>query len=123
MDKIFDKLPYDFLTGLKPLYIKLAGGALVLSLVGVYYFFGYSPVQEEYEALEKTKIKTEAKLKSYQRAVVQKPVITAEVAAIRGTLEEKKRHLPLSREIPELLITRWVQIENKFDAIKRAKLA
>ena len=30
-------------------------------------------------------------------------MITAEVAAIRGTLQEKKRHLPLSREIPGLL--------------------
>lgn len=103
MDKIFDKIPYDFLAGVKPLYINLVGGVLVLSLAVAYYFLGHSPVQEEYAALEKTKFQTEAKLNKYQKAVAQKPFITAEVAAIKGTLHEKKRHLLLSREIPELL--------------------
>ncbi len=103
MDKIFDKLPYDFLVGVKPLYITLAAVALGLSLVVVYYFVGYGPVQDEYAALEKTKTQTEATLKNYQVTVAQKPFITAEVATMRGTLEEKKRHLPLAKEIPDLL--------------------
>lgn len=103
MDKIFDKIPYDFLAGVKPLYINLVGGALALSLAVAYFFLAYSPVQEEYAALEKTKIQTETKLKKYQKAAAQKSFIIAEVAAIKGTLHEKKRHLLLSREIPELL--------------------
>ena len=76
MDKIFDKLPYDFLAGVKPLYITLAAVALGLSLVVVYYFVGYGPVQDEYAALEKTKTQTEATLKNYQVTVAQKPFIT-----------------------------------------------
>ena len=103
MDKIFDKLPYDFLAGVKPLYIWLVAGALGLGLLVAYYFVGYGPVQDEYAALEKTKTQTEATLQSYRTAVAQKPFIIAEVATMRGTLEEKKRHLPLAKEIPDLL--------------------
>lgn len=103
MDKIFDKIPYDKLEKFQKTHAIMVGAALVLGVFILYYMMVYSPYQEEYNQLEAKLTQTKQKLKRYELEVAQKDLITKQVATLAGTLVERKRQLPLVRQLPTLL--------------------
>jgi len=103
LNKIFDKIPYETFADFKPVhYIGMAAG-FSLVIFGAMYFMVFSPNAEEKARLEKTLAKTEQKLELYLVQGATKEAITKQVAALFGTLGEKKRQLPLAEEIPFLI--------------------
>lgn len=103
LNKIFDKIPYDTFANFKSAhYIGLAGG-FALAVFGAMFFLVFSPNAEEKAALEKQLTDTKQKLVRYLAEGAKKEAITKQVAALFGTLGEKKRQLPLAEEIPHLI--------------------
>ena len=80
----------------------LAGG-FALAVFGAMFFLVFSPNAEEKAALEKQLTDTKQKLVRYLAEGAKKEAITKQVAALFGTLGEKKRQLPLAEEIPHLI--------------------
>lgn len=103
LDKILDKIPYEALANFKPAhYFGIAAG-LSLVIFGSWFFLGFSPNAEEKAKLDKTLEETEQKLVRYLSEGARKEAMTKQVAALFGTLGEKKRQLPLAEEIPLLI--------------------
>jgi Tfp pilus assembly protein PilO len=103
LNKIFDKIPYETFANFKPAhYIGMAVG-FSLVIFGAMFFVAFSPNADEKAKLEKKLAETENKLVLYLAEGAQKESITKQVAALFGTLGEKKRQLPLAEEIPLLI--------------------
>lgn len=103
LNQIFDKIPYETFANFKPAhYIGMAAG-FSLVIFGAMFFIVFSPNAEQKAQLEKTLVETEQKLELYLVEGAKKEVITKQVAALFGTLGEKKRQLPLAEEIPLLI--------------------
>ena len=103
LNKIFDKIPYETFANFKPAhYAGMFAGALAL-IVGGWFFLGFSPNQDEKAKLDKQLAETETKLALYLAEGAKREAITKQVAALFGTLGEKKRQLPLAEEIPLLI--------------------
>lgn len=103
LNKIFDKIPYETLANFKPAhYIGMAAG-FSLVIFGAMFFVAFSPNAEEKAKLEKKLAGTEKKLERYLAEGAKKEAITKQVAALFGTLGEKKRQLPLAEEIPLMI--------------------
>jgi Tfp pilus assembly protein PilO len=103
LNKIFDKIPYETFSNFKPVhYIGMFLGFLVV-ICGVMYFMVFSPNAEEKAKLDQQLAATEKKLALYLAEGAKKEAITKQVAALFGTLGEKKRQLPLAEEIPYLI--------------------
>ena len=103
LNKIFDKIPYDTLANFKPAhYFGMFVGFLVV-ICGGMYFVVFSPNAEEKAKLDQQLVATEKKLERYLAEGAKKEVMTKQVAALFGTLGEKKRQLPLAEEIPLLI--------------------
>ena len=101
--KILDKIPYGTFAPFTPAhYIGMAVGAFVLVFVAAW-FLVFTPNQEEKAKLEKQLDEANKTLAKYLAEGAQKEAITKEVAALYGTLLEKKRQMPLATEIPQLL--------------------
>lgn len=103
LNKIFDKIPYETFANFKPAhYIGMAMG-FFLVIFGAMFFVVFSPNAEEKASLDKKLTETEKKLQLYLAEGAKKEAITKQVAALSGTLGEKKRQLPLAEEIPLLI--------------------
>jgi Tfp pilus assembly protein PilO len=103
LNKIFDKIPYETFANLKPAhYIGIAAG-FSLVVFGAMFFLVFSPNADEKAKLERKLVETEKKLARYLAEGAKKEAITKQVAALFGTLGEKKRQLPLAEEIPHLI--------------------
>ena len=103
LNKIFDKIPYETLANFKPVhYIGMAAG-VSLVIFSVMFFVAFNPNAEEKARLEKKLAVTEKKLERYLVEGAKKEAITKQVAALFGTLGEKKRQLPLAEEIPLMI--------------------
>lgn len=103
LNKIFDKIPYETFANFKPAhYIGMAAG-FSLVIFGAMFFLVFSPNAEEKAELDKKLAETEKKLELYLAEGAKKEAITKQVAALFGTLGEKKRQLPLAEEIPLLI--------------------
>ncbi len=103
LNKIFDKIPYETLANFKPVhYIGMAAG-VSLVIFSVMFFVAFNPNAEEKTRLEKKLAVTEKKLERYLVEGAKKEAITKQVAALFGTLGEKKRQLPLAEEIPLMI--------------------
>jgi len=103
LNKIFDKIPYETFANFKSAhYIGMAAG-LFLAILGAMFFVVFSPNGEEKAGLDKKLAETEKKLQLYLAEGAKKEAITKQVAALFGTLGEKKRQLPLAEEIPLLI--------------------
>ena len=103
LNKIFDKIPYETFANFKPAhYLGMAAG-VSLVIFGVMFFVVFSPNADERAKLEAKLAATEKKLQLYLAEGAKKEAITKEVAALFGTLGEKKRQLPLAEEIPLLI--------------------
>jgi Tfp pilus assembly protein PilO len=103
LNKIFDKIPYETFANFKPAhYLGMAAG-FSLVIFGAMYFMVFSPNAEEKAALDKKLAETEKRLELYLAEGAKKEAMTKQVAALFGTLGEKKRQLPLAEEIPMLI--------------------
>ena len=103
LNKLFDKIPYDTFANFKPAhYLGIAAG-LFLVIFGAMFFVVFSPNAEEKAQLDKKLAETEQTLVTYLTEGARKEVMTKQVAALFGTLGEKKRQLPLDEEIPLLI--------------------
>ncbi len=99
MDKLFDKLPYETLEEVKPLYIFAGAAGIGLLFLVVCYFTLIGAVREEYAQLQEKKVKTERTLKKYQRIVGQKDQIFNHFVQTSGKLSGLKRQMPKKEEI------------------------
>ena len=103
LNKLFDKIPYDTFANFKPAhYLGMAAG-LFLVIFGAMFFVVFSPNAEEKAQLDKKLADTEKTLVTYLAEGARKEAMTKQVAALFGTLGEKKRQLPLDEEIPLLI--------------------
>ena len=103
LNKILDKIPYGTFASFKaPHYIGMGAGLAAVIFLGMY-FAVFSPNATETDDLERKLKETEAKLELYLAEGARKEAMTKEVAALFGTLLEKKRQLPLADEIPQLI--------------------
>jgi Tfp pilus assembly protein PilO len=103
LNKIFDKIPYETFANFKPAHYWGMAGGFALVIFFAWFFLGFSPNAEEKAALDKKLAETEKKLALYLAEGAKKDAITKQVAALFGTLGEKKRQLPLAEEIPLLI--------------------
>ncbi len=103
LNKIFDKIPYETLANFKPAHYFGIFVGIVAVICGTMYFMVFSPNAEEKAKLDKKLAETEKKLELYLAEGAKKERITKQVAALFGTLGEKKRQLPLAEEIPHLI--------------------
>jgi len=103
LNKIFDKLPYETFANFKPAHYVGIFAALFAIICGGMYFAVLSPNAEEKAQLDQKLDATEKKLEHYLAEGAKKEGITKQVAALFGTLGEKKRQLPLAEEIPHLI--------------------
>ena len=103
LNKIFDKIPYDTLANFKPAHYLGMTLAIVVVICGAMFFMVFSPNAEEKAQLDKKLVETEKKLERYLAEGAKKEAITKQVAALLGTLGEKKRQLPLAEEISLLI--------------------
>jgi type IV pilus assembly protein PilO len=103
VNKIFDKIPYGTFANFKPAHYYGMAGGLVVLIFGLMFFLVFSPNAEEKAQLEKKLEDTENKLALYLTEGARKGEMTKEVAALYGSLGEKKRQLPLAEEVPQLI--------------------
>jgi len=103
IEKIFERLPYEFLEKVKLAHF-LAGGAVIgLLFFSAYFFTLYQDTQVELAALETQRTQSQQKLTNYRRLVAQKEPIAQNLAHITGRLDALKQQLPREKEMPGLL--------------------
>jgi Tfp pilus assembly protein PilO len=103
LNKIFDKIPYETFANFKPAHYMGMAAGLVAVICGAMFFLVFSPNMDDKAKLEKRLAETEKKLQRYLAEGAKKEAMTKQVAALYGTLGEKKRQLPLAEEIPHLI--------------------
>ncbi|MFQ5450920.1 MAG: type 4a pilus biogenesis protein PilO [Nitrospinaceae bacterium] len=103
LEKLFDKLPYDILEGLKFIHLLLGAAGIGVLLGTGYYFTLFQTGHEEIVKLEKKKNSTERKLKRYKKLVKKKEPIAKELARNVGRLDAMKKQMPKEKEMPDLL--------------------
>lgn len=103
LNKLFDKIPYGTFANFTPAYFWGMGAALVVAIVVASYFLLLSPNIDEMAQLDNKIEEASKKLDLYLTEGAKKEAITKEVAALSGTLVEKKRQLPLASEVPQLI--------------------
>lgn len=103
LNKLFDKIPYGTFANFIPAYYWGMGAGVVVAIVAASYFLLLSPNIDEMARLEKKVEETEKTLDLYLTEGAKRESLTKEVAALSGTLVEKKRQLPLANEISSLI--------------------
>ena len=103
LNKIFDKIPYETFANFKPAHYLGIFAGFAVAIAGLMYFLVFSPNAEEKARLDKALADTERKLARYLAEGAKKESMSKQVAALYGTLGEKKRQLPLAEEIPLLI--------------------
>ncbi len=103
LNKLFDKIPYGTFANFTPAHFWGMGAALVVAIVVTSYFVLLSPNIDEMAQLDNKIEEASKKLDLYLTEGAKKEAITKEVAALSGTLVEKKRQLPLASEVPQLI--------------------
>jgi Tfp pilus assembly protein PilO len=103
IDKILERLPYDFLERVKLSHLLLASGVFSVLLFAVYFFTLYQSTHEELVQLQKKRTQVERKLTSYKNLVAQKESITNTLIRSKGKLDVMKRQLPRAKDMPGLL--------------------
>ena len=103
LNKLFDKIPYGTFANFTPAHFWGMGAALVVAIVAAGYFLLLNPNIDEMAQLDNKIEEASKKLDLYLTEGAKKEAITKEVAALSGTLVEKKRQLPLASEVPQLI--------------------
>lgn len=103
LNKLLDKIPYGTFLAFKPAhFMGMAAGVAAVIFIAMFFLI-FSPNADEKGALVKKLAETEQKLETYLAEGATKEAKTKEVAALLGTLLEKKRQLPLANEISQLI--------------------
>ena len=103
LDKVFYKLPYEQLEKVKFVHLLMGAAGAGLLMFLIYFFTLYSGGQEETTALLSKKAELEKKLSSNELLVSQTAAVTKELAILVHDLNEVKRQMPASDEMPQLL--------------------
>ena len=103
MEKLFDSLPYDSLTGVQRMHVLFAAIGIGLIIGIAYYFTLYSATHDEIAKLEKRRGSLQSTLKTYQRLVASKEEVTKKLAMVSGDLDAMKSQMPKTSEMPDLL--------------------
>ena len=103
MDKLFDKLPYDDLDGIKFIHLLAGAAGIGLALFIAYYFTLYSATNTEFKMLAKQKVEAERTLKRYKGIVAKKDRVEKNLALVKGKFDSFKNQMPSQAEIPNLI--------------------
>ncbi len=103
MDKLFDKLPYDDLDGIKFIHLLAGVVGIGLALFIAYYFTLYSATNTEFKMLAKQKVEAERTLKRYKGIVAKKDRVGKKLALVKGKFDSFKNQMPSQAEIPNLI--------------------
>ena len=103
MDKLFDKLPYDELDGIKFIHLLAGAVGIGLALFIAYYFTLYSATNTEFKMLAKQKVEAERTLKRYKGIVAKKDRVGKKLALVKGKFDSFKNQMPSQAEIPNLI--------------------
>ena len=95
MDRLFDKLPYDDLDGIKFIHLLAGAVGIGLALFIAYYFTLYSATNTEFKMLAKQKVEAERTLKRYKGIVAKKDRVGKKLALVKGKFSQA--------EIPNLI--------------------
>ena len=103
MEKLFDSLPYESLTGVKRTHVVFAVLGIGLIIGIAFYFTLYNATNEEIAKLEKKRSNLESTLKTYQRLVASREQVEKKLAMVAGNLDAMKSQLPKTSDMPDLL--------------------
>ncbi len=103
MDKIFDKLPYDLLDGIKMVQFLLMALGAGLAMGAIYFFTLYDATHTEIASLETKKTSLQKTLKANQELVAKKEFVANQLARTVGNLHAMKQQMPKEKEMPGLL--------------------
>ena len=103
MDKLFNKLPYDDLDGIKFIHLLAGAVGIGLALFIAYYFTLYSATNTEFKMLAKQKVEAERTLKRYKGIVAKKDRVGKKLALVKGKFDSFKNQMPSQAEIPNLI--------------------
>jgi len=103
MDKIFDKLPYDLLDGVKLMQMLLMALGAGLAMGAIYFFTLYDATHTEIASLETKKTGLEKTLQANRELVAKKEFIANQLARTVGNLHAMKQQMPKEKEMPGLL--------------------
>ncbi len=103
MEKLFDKLPYDNLEGIKATHLLAGAIGVGLVLFLAYYFTLYSATNKEFEQLTKQKAGAERTLKEYKAVVAKEGLVAKNMARVKGKFDAFKNQMPSQDEIPNLM--------------------
>jgi type IV pilus assembly protein PilO len=103
MDKLFDKIPYDDLEGIKFVHMLMGAIGIGLVLSIAYFFTLYSATNAEFVELTKKKKEAQRTLKRYKTTVAKEDRVAKSMALSKGRLDAFKNQMPRQTEIPSLL--------------------
>ncbi len=114
MNKLFDKLPYDDLDGVKFIHMLAGAAGAGLVLFIAYFFTLYSATSTEFDELSKQKKEAQRTLKRYQSKVAQEDQVAKNLARVKGRFDAFKNQMPRQAEIPGLMrqITAFAKDKN-----------
>jgi Tfp pilus assembly protein PilO len=103
MDKLFDKIPYDDLDGIKFVHMLMGAIGIGLVLFMAYFFTLYSATNTEFVELTKKKKEAQRTLNRYKTKVAKEDRVSKSLALSKGRLDVFKNQMPRQTEIPSLL--------------------
>ena len=103
MDKLFDKIPYDDLDGIKFVHMLMGAIGIGLVLFMAYFFTLYSATNAEFVELTKKKKEAQRTLNRYKTKVAKEDRVSKSLALSKGRLDVFKNQMPRQTEIPSLL--------------------
>ncbi len=103
IEKLFERLPYEFLEKIKFIHLLSASAAVGLLMFSVYFFTLYQDSKAELAKLQTQRTQTAQKLTNYKRLVAQKDSIAKNLARSTGRLDALKQQLPREKDMPGLL--------------------
>ncbi len=103
MDKLFDKLPYDTLEGIKFLHLLAGAVAIGMAVIVAYYFTLFSASNTELTELVKKKETAERTLKRHKAVVKKGDLTEKDLARVSGQLDAYKKQMPIADDLPRLL--------------------
>jgi len=103
IEKFLERLPYDFLEGVKLAHLILASAAVGVLLFSVYFFTLHQVNHDELAQLQIKRTQMEQKLNNYKQLVAQKDSISQTLTRSKGKLDAMKQQLPRAEDMPGLL--------------------
>ena len=103
MEKLFDKLPYEDLEGIKVAHLLAGSIGIGLALFLVYYLTFYSSTNEEFKKLTAQKEGAERILKEYKAILFREGLVAKNMTLIRSRFDVFKNQMPSQNEIPTLM--------------------